>query len=89
MQRSRDGNIRVMTAPEALDHFQQLTTLAKDLLADIREVEQNFRKLDRRVREKIAAWDGTQGELLETIFANQQGINSSLQAALSRGPGTH
>jgi hypothetical protein len=36
MQRIRDGNIKVMTAPEALDHFQQLTALAKDLLSDFR-----------------------------------------------------
>jgi flagellar motility protein MotE (MotC chaperone) len=85
MQRIRDGNIKVMTAPEALDHFQQLTALAKDLLSDFREVEQNFRKLDRRVREQIATWDGSQGELLETIFANQQDISSSLQGRTFEG----
>jgi flagellar motility protein MotE (MotC chaperone) len=73
MQRIRHGDIKVMTAPEALDHFQQLTTLAKDLLSDFREVEQNFRKLDRQVREQIATWDGTQGELLASIFANRRG----------------
>ena len=85
MQRIRDGNIRVMTAPEALDHFQQLTSLAKDLLSDFREVEQNFRKLDRQVREQIATWDGSQGDLLETIFANQQDISSSLQGRTFQG----
>ncbi|MET3172401.1 DUF3375 domain-containing protein [Arthrobacter sp. UYCu721] len=85
MQRIRDGNIRVMTAPEALDHFQQLTTLAKDLLSDFREVEQNFRKLDRQVREQIATWDGTQGELLASIFANQQDISGSLQGRTFQG----
>lgn len=85
MQRIKDGNIRVMTAPEALDHFQQLTTLAKDLLADFREVEQNFRKLDRQVREQIATWDGTQGELLASIFANQQDISGSLQGRTFQG----
>jgi hypothetical protein len=85
MQRIRDGNIRVMSTPEALDHFQQLTALARDLLSDFREVEQNFRKLDRRVREQIATWDGSQGELLETIFDNQQGINSSLQGRTFQG----
>ncbi len=85
MQRIRDGNIRVMTGPEALDHFQQLTSLAKDLLSDFREVEQNFRKLDRQVREQIATWDGTQGELLESIFANQQDISSSLQGRTFQG----
>ncbi|MHA7154741.1 DUF3375 domain-containing protein [Arthrobacter sp. TMN-50] len=85
MQRIRDGHIAVMSAPEALDHFQQLTTLARDLLADFREVEQNFRKLDRQVREQIATWDGTQGELLASIFANQQDISSSLQGRTFQG----
>jgi cell division protein ZapA (FtsZ GTPase activity inhibitor) len=85
MQRIRDGNIRVMTGPEALDHLQQLTALAKDLLSDFREVEQNFSKLDRQVREQIATWDGTQGELLESIFDNQQDISSSLQGRTFQG----
>ena len=85
MQQIRDGNIRVMTGPEALDHLQQLTALAKDLLSDFREVEQNFRKLDRQVREQIATWEGTQGELLESIFDNQQDISSSLQGRTFQG----
>jgi hypothetical protein len=85
MQRIREGDLKVMTAPEALDHFQQLTTLAKDLLSDFREVEQNFRKLDRQVREQIATWDGSQGELLDSIFANQQDIGSSLQGRTFQG----
>lgn len=85
MQRIRDGNVRVMSAPEALDHFQQLTALAKDLLSDFREVEQNFRKLDRQVREQIATWEGTQGELLAAIFANQQDIRGSLQGRTFQG----
>lgn len=85
MQQIRDGNVKVMSAPEALDHFQQLTALAKDLLSDFREVEQNFRKLDRQVREQIATWDGSQGELLDSIFANQQDIGSSLQGRTFQG----
>jgi flagellar motility protein MotE (MotC chaperone) len=85
MQRIRAGDVRVMSAPEALDHFQQLTALAKDLLSDFREVEQNFRKLDRQVREQIATWEGSQGDLLETIFANQQDISSSLQGRTFQG----
>ena len=39
------------------DRFQQFTGLARELLADFREVEHNFRALDRRVRERIALWD--------------------------------
>ena len=85
MQRLREGHLRVMGAPEALDHLQQLTGLARDRLADFREVEQNFRTLDREVREHITKWDGTQGELLASIFANQQGITSSLQRRTFQG----
>ncbi|QCB98551.1 DUF3375 domain-containing protein [Arthrobacter sp. PAMC25564] len=85
MQRIRDGNVRVMSVPEALDHFQQLTSLARDLLSDFREVEQNFRKLDRQVREQIATWEGSQGDLLKTIFANQQDINTSVQGRTFQG----
>lgn len=85
MQRLQEGHLRVMSTPEALDHLQQLTGLARDLLADFREVEQNFRALDREVREHITTWDGTQGELLASIFANQQGITSSLQGRTFQG----
>lgn len=85
MQQVREGNIKVMSTPEALDHFQQLTAAARDLLADFREVEQNFRGLDRRVREQIATWEGSQGELLESIFSNQQGISSSVQGRTFQG----
>lgn len=85
MQRIRDGHLRVMSAPEARDHFQQLTALAQDLLADFREVEQNFRTLDRAVREQITTWDGSQGDLLASIFANQQDISSSIQGRTFQG----
>ncbi|TYC98833.1 DUF3375 domain-containing protein [Arthrobacter echini] len=85
MQRLETGQVSVMGAPEALDHLQQLTGLARDLLADFREVEQNFRTLDREVREHITTWEGTQGELLASIFANQQGITSSLQGRTFQG----
>jgi flagellar motility protein MotE (MotC chaperone) len=85
MERVASGEVRVMPSSEALDHFQQLTGQAKDLLADFREVEQNFRALDREVRERIATWEGTQGELLEDIFANRQDIAGSLQGRTFQG----
>ncbi|WP_427019073.1 DUF3375 domain-containing protein [Pseudarthrobacter sp. P1] len=85
IEQIRAGNIPVMSAPEAVDHFRQLTTQAKDLLADFREVEQNFRKLDRNLREKISTWDGSQGDLLESIFSTQQDITGSLQGRTFQG----
>ena len=85
IERVSSGEIQVMGAPEARDHFQQVTGQAKALLADFREVEQNFRALDRQVRERIATWEGTQGELLEDIFSNQQDITGSLQGRTFQG----
>ncbi|WP_164520446.1 DUF3375 domain-containing protein [Specibacter cremeus] len=85
MERIRSGEIPVMGAPEAVDHFHQLTGQAKDLLADFREVEANFRKLDRNLREQISMWEGSQGDLLESIFSSQQDISGSLQGRTFQG----
>ncbi|WP_434613814.1 DUF3375 domain-containing protein [Arthrobacter sp. A5] len=85
MEQIRSGEIPVMSGPEAVDHFHQLTTQAKDLLADFREVEQNFRKLDRNLREQISMWEGSQGDLLESIFSSQQDISGSLQGRTFQG----
>ncbi|WP_207344662.1 DUF3375 domain-containing protein [Arthrobacter sp. E3] len=85
MQQIRSGDIPVMSSPEAIDHFHQLTTQAKDLLADFREVETNFRKLDRNLREQISMWEGSQGDLLESIFSSQQDISGSLQGRTFQG----
>jgi hypothetical protein len=48
-------------------------------LADFREVEHNFRQLDRRVRERIALWEGSKGELLEDIMGERDAIADSDQ----------
>ncbi|WP_257032769.1 DUF3375 domain-containing protein [Arthrobacter sp. lap29] len=85
MELIRSGTIAVMSRPEAVDHFHQLTTQAKDLLSDFREVEANFRKLDRKLREQISLWEGGQGDLLESIFSSQQDISGSLQGRTFQG----
>lgn len=61
------------------DRFQQFTQLARDLLTDFREVEHNFRQLDRRVRERIARWEGAKGALLEEIMGERDAIADSDQ----------
>ena len=61
------------------DRFQQFMQIARDLLSDFREVEQNFRMLDRRVRERIALWEGSKGELLEDIMSERDAISDSDQ----------
>jgi hypothetical protein len=47
------GEIDVLDNTALKDRFQQFMQLARELLSDFREVETNFRGVDRRVREQI------------------------------------
>ncbi len=73
------GDIPLLDDTALKDRFQQFTQLARELLADFREVEQNFRGLDRRVRERIALWEGGKGALLEEIIGERDLIADSDQ----------
>ncbi len=77
--RIRDGDLPLLDATAVRDRFQQLTLLARELLSDFREVEHNFRGLDRRVRERIALWDGARGALLDEILGERDTIADSDQ----------
>jgi flagellar motility protein MotE (MotC chaperone) len=73
------GDMPLLDDTALRDRFQQFMQLARELLADFREVEHNFRSLDRRVRERIALWDGSKGELLEEIMGERDAISDSDQ----------
>ena len=73
------GDVPLLDDTEIKDRFQQFTQLARELLTDFREVEHNFRQLDRRVRERIALWEGAKGELLEEIMGERDAIGYSDQ----------
>ena len=79
IQRIRDGHLPLLDPTQIKDRFQQMAATARSLLSDFREVEQNFRTLDRTVRERIATWDGDKGTLLEEIFSQRDAIASSDQ----------
>ncbi len=74
-----EGDIPLLDDTELKDRFQQFMQLARELLTDFREVEQNFRGLDRRVREQIALWEGGKGALLEEIMGERDLIADSDQ----------
>jgi len=59
-------------------YFQILDT-TRDFLGDFRQVEDNFRNLDRNIREKIALSVKKKGELLEDIFGEHDAISNSDQ----------
>jgi hypothetical protein len=73
------GDIPLLDGTALKDRFQQFMTMARELLADFREVEHNFRGLDRRVRERIALWEGSKGALLEQIMGERDAIADSDQ----------
>ena len=79
IERAHSGDIPLLDNTALKDRFQQFMQLARDLLTDFREVEQNFRILDRRVRERIALWEGSKGELLEDIMGERDTISDSDQ----------
>lgn len=73
------GDVAMLDATGVRDRYQQLSTTARELLSDFREVEENFRSLDRAAREKIAAWDGSKGELLADLVGSRSEISGSDQ----------
>lgn len=73
------GDLPLLNDTALKDRFQQFQQLARELLADFREVEHNFRLLDRRVRERIARWDGAKGALLAEIMGERDAIADSDQ----------
>jgi hypothetical protein len=77
--RVEQGQISVMDGTALKDRFLQFNQLARELLADFREVESNFRALDRRLREQIALWNGAKGALLQQIMGERDAIADSDQ----------
>ena len=73
------GDLPLLDDTAVKDRFQQFQQLARELLADFREVEHNFRLLDRKVREKIALWEGAKGALLDEIMGERDAIGDSDQ----------
>ena len=71
------GDLPILDDTAIKDRFQQFQQLARELLSDFREVEHNFRRLDRQVRERIALWDGSKGELLDEILGEREAIGAS------------
>lgn len=73
------GDMSLLDDTAVKDRFLQFQQLARELLSDFREVEHNFRQLDRKVREKIALWEGSKGALLDEIMGERDAIGDSDQ----------
>lgn len=73
------GDIAIMDTSAQRDRYQQFAATARELLADFREVESNFRTLDRELRARIASWDGSKGALLDEVLGSRANIADSDQ----------
>lgn len=79
IQQIRAGRLILMDPTQLRERFLQAVETAQALLADFRQVEQNFRDLDREVRERIATWEGGKGEILEEVLGERDAIAESDQ----------
>lgn len=77
--RAEAGHVDTLDSSARRDRYQQFARTARELLTDFRQVEENFRQLDRQLRERIAGWDGSKGELLDELFADRHSIADSDQ----------
>jgi hypothetical protein len=73
------GDFAVLDPTARRDRYQQFADTARALLADFREVEANFRRLDRELRERITTWDGAKGQLLDEVVGDRSHIADSDQ----------
>src|SRR3954447_10174291 len=79
IERARAGHVDLLDATGLRDRYQQFTSTAQALLSDFREVEENFRALDRGLRERVATWNGSKGELLDDVLGSRSSIAESDQ----------
>ncbi|OBX06394.1 hypothetical protein QV08_10440 [Gallibacterium salpingitidis] len=73
------GELSLLSDTAVKERYLQFKQGAKELLSDFREVEHNFRQLDRKVRKQISLWDGTKGALLAEIMGERDAISDSDQ----------
>lgn len=73
------GKLHLLDSTAVRERYQQFASTARQLLSDFREVEENFRALDRSTREQMATWDGSKGELLTELVGTRSRIDDSDQ----------
>ncbi len=73
------GEVAVLDSTQVRERYLQAEETARRLLADFRQVEQNFRTLDASTRERIALADGSRGSVLDEVFGESDVIWASDQ----------
>ena len=78
------GDFTVLDAVGRRDRYQQFAETARALLSDFREVEANFRRLDRDLRERITTWDGARANCWTRWWEDAATSPTPIRAAASR-----
>ena len=78
------GVIERLNETQIKERFFEVRDTARKLLADFRQIEYNFRELDRRVREKQADNTLKKGKLLDDVFKGHDLIRDTDQAQLPK-----
>lgn len=71
MEDLRQGKIDVLDDRQIKELYFLIEETARNLLADFRQVEENFRTLDRNFRKKIITTSLAKGKVLEELFQQQ------------------
>ncbi len=79
IERVRSGTARALDPTAIRERYYELEDTARRLLADFRQIERNFRELDRDARSKVIAADRERGRVLKDIFEFREAILSSDQ----------
>ncbi|ORU00717.1 hypothetical protein D081_0699 [Anaerovibrio sp. JC8] len=73
------GSPKTLNEVQIKDRYIHAAETARSILADFREVEENFRDLERSLMEQIVTWKKGKGELLEKFFQDRDYIQHSEQ----------
>lgn len=73
------GKLEMLDDRQIKEEYFLIEDTAKSLLADFREVEQNFRNLDRDFRRQIITTTQSKGEVLSDLFEQQDFLTQTDQ----------
>ncbi len=79
IERVRQGDVPLLDDTALKDRFQQFMQISRDLLGDFREIEQNFRSLDREIRERMTLTEVSKQYLLDEVLGKRDRIADSDQ----------
>jgi len=66
----RAGRLEPLPADRALERLREILSLSDELAGDFRRVRDDFRTLNRDLRERIVDNDGSRGDVLDAVFAD-------------------